>query len=113
MDLPGRKGDISTISNPYYSGPNYATAGQQLNHIRRKEIPKARHKPKGFFSRLRISKQDKIAANVQDHIRAVRAAEALDRQTARGRRGFPGTLHLFLLIFASQNTHFPLTIYSC
>ena len=40
----------------------------------------------GFFSRLRISKQDKIAANVQEHIRAVRAAEALDRQTGRNRR---------------------------
>ncbi|KPM05105.1 metabotropic glutamate receptor 1-like protein 1, partial [Sarcoptes scabiei] len=41
---------------------------------------------RGFFSRLRFSKQDKIAANVAEHIRAVRAAEALDRQTARGRR---------------------------
>jgi hypothetical protein len=39
-----------------------------------------------LFERFRISKQDKIAANVAQHIRAVRAAEALDRQTARVRR---------------------------
>ncbi|XP_054722394.1 metabotropic glutamate receptor 5-like [Uloborus diversus] len=34
-----------------------------------------------FLVRLRISKQDKIAANVAQHIRAVRAAEAMDRRT--------------------------------
>lgn len=34
-----------------------------------------------FFLKLRISKQDKIAANVAQHIRAVRAAEDLDRRT--------------------------------
>ncbi|CAG2121702.1 unnamed protein product, partial [Medioppia subpectinata] len=39
-----------------------------------------------LFERLRISKQDKIAANVQQHIRAIRAAEALDRQTGPHRR---------------------------
>ncbi|XP_054163269.1 metabotropic glutamate receptor 1-like [Oppia nitens] len=39
-----------------------------------------------LFERLRISKQDKIAANVQQHIRAIRAAEALDRQTGANRR---------------------------
>ena len=39
-----------------------------------------------LFERLRISKQDKIAANVQQHIRAIRAAEALDRQTGKNRR---------------------------
>lgn len=48
--------------------------------------PRPGGKSGGFFSRLRISKQDKIAANVQEHIRAVRAAEALDRQTGRNRR---------------------------
>jgi hypothetical protein len=36
-----------------------------------------------IFERLRIKKQNKIAANVQEKIRAVRAAEALDRQTNR------------------------------
>ncbi|XP_074603821.1 metabotropic glutamate receptor 1-like [Brevipalpus obovatus] len=36
-----------------------------------------------LFERFRVSKQDKIAANVQEKIRAVRAAEALDRQTHR------------------------------
>lgn len=39
-----------------------------------------------WFRRLRASKQDKMAASVQEHIRAVRAAEALDRQTARRSR---------------------------
>lgn len=34
-----------------------------------------------LFVRLRIRKQDKIAANVAQHIRAVRAAEDLDRRT--------------------------------
>ncbi|GIY57908.1 metabotropic glutamate receptor 5 [Caerostris darwini] len=46
-----------------------------------------------FFVRLRISKQDKIAANVAQHIRAVRAAEALDRRTRLRRTdsfNFPG-----------------------
>lgn len=46
-----------------------------------------------LFVRFRINKQDKIAANVAQHIRAVRAAEALDRRT-RFRRtdsfNFPG-----------------------
>lgn len=33
-----------------------------------------------FFQRFRTSKQDKIAADVQAKIRAVRAAEELDRR---------------------------------
>lgn len=37
--------------------------------------------PFSFFSRLRNRKQNKIKANVEQKIRAVRAAEALDRQT--------------------------------
>ncbi|KAH9511853.1 Metabotropic glutamate receptor 1, variant 3 [Dermatophagoides farinae] len=75
--------EISTVHNQYYTTPSYS--GTHLNHTK---IPQRRngHVKKGFFSRLRISKQDKIAANVAEHIRAVRAAEALDRQTARGRR---------------------------
>ena len=86
IDVHYKKPDISTIShNQYYTGPNYGAG--HLNNVKRVDIKKTRHKAKGgFFSRLRISKQDKIAANVQEHIRAVRAAEALDRQTARGRR---------------------------
>lgn len=85
-----RPTDISTISNPYYSSSSpYPTSGSgggsQTNNIKRKDELHRNRKPMGFFSRLRISKQDKIAANVAEHIRAVRAAEALDRQTARGR----------------------------
>lgn len=37
--------------------------------------------PFSFFTRLRYRKRDKIKANVEQKIRAVRAAEALDRQT--------------------------------
>ena len=45
--------------------------------------PENRKTSFNIFERFRISKQDKIAANVQQKIRAVRAAEALDRQTNR------------------------------
>lgn len=45
--------------------------------------PEKRRSSFNIFERFRISKQDKIAANVQQKIRAVRAAEALDRQTNR------------------------------
>lgn len=38
-----------------------------------------------IFERLRLSKQDKIAADVQKKIRAVRAAEELDRKTSKSR----------------------------
>lgn len=91
LDNQTLRPDISTINNPYFSSSLYPPpGGQQLNNIKRKEELK-KSKPMGFFSRLRISKQDKIAANVAEHIRAVRAAEALDRQTARGRnRGING-----------------------
>ena len=37
--------------------------------------------PFNFFQRLKYRKRDKIKANVDQKIRAVRAAEALDRQT--------------------------------
>lgn len=43
-----------------------------------------------IFERLRLSKQDKIAADVQKKIRAVRAAEALDRKTNARRTGATG-----------------------
>lgn len=39
-----------------------------------------------IFERLRLSKQDKIAADVQKKIRAVRAAEELDRKTSKDQR---------------------------
>lgn len=45
------------------------------------ETPSSRRHSMNLFVRLRISKQDKIAANVAQHIRAVRAAEDLDRRT--------------------------------
>lgn len=45
--------------------------------------PENRRSSFNIFERFRISKQDKIQANVQQKIRAVRAAEALDRQTNR------------------------------
>lgn len=34
-----------------------------------------------FFSRIRYKKKEKIKANLDQKLRAVRAAEALDRQT--------------------------------
>ena len=52
----------------------------QLHPADKKDINK-RKPTLNLFQRFRTSKQDKIAANVQQHIRAVRAAEALDRQT--------------------------------
>lgn len=50
--------------------------------------PKKRKKSGlNWFERFRIRKQDKIAESVQNKIRAVRAAEALDRQVnRRGKR---------------------------
>ncbi|XP_022654020.1 metabotropic glutamate receptor 5-like isoform X3 [Varroa destructor] len=43
--------------------------------------PQQRKKNLNIFERFRVSKQDRIAASVAQHIRAVRAAEALDRNT--------------------------------
>lgn len=43
--------------------------------------PPTRTKSLNLLERFRASKQDRIAASVAQHIRAVRAAEALDRRT--------------------------------
>lgn len=43
--------------------------------------PPTRSKSLNLLERFRASKQDRIAASVAQHIRAVRAAEALDRRT--------------------------------
>ncbi|GFT22423.1 metabotropic glutamate receptor 1 [Trichonephila clavipes] len=62
-------------------------------HKNQKSEPASRRPSMNLFVRLRISKQDKIAANVAQHIRAVRAAEALDRRTRLRRTdsfNFPG-----------------------
>ena len=45
------------------------------------ETPRSRRHSMNIFMKFRINKQDKIAANVAQHIRAVRAAEDLDRRT--------------------------------
>ncbi|KAG8194669.1 hypothetical protein JTE90_003139 [Oedothorax gibbosus] len=57
------------------------------------EPTSSRRPSMNLFLRFKISKQDKIAANVAQHIRAVRAAEALDRRTRLRRTdsfNFPG-----------------------
>ncbi|GFQ78961.1 metabotropic glutamate receptor 5 [Trichonephila clavata] len=62
-------------------------------HKNQKSEQASRRPSMNLFVRLRISKQDKIAANVAQHIRAVRAAEALDRRTRLRRTdsfNFPG-----------------------
>ncbi|XP_064473197.1 metabotropic glutamate receptor 5-like [Ornithodoros turicata] len=50
-------------------------------------LPKSASKSKSLnlVARFRVSKQDRIAASVAQHIRAVRAAEDLDRRTRLGR----------------------------
>lgn len=65
-------------------GGGAGTSGTQNSNALRGS--KEAKKKMGWFKRLRASKQDKVAASVQEHIRAVRAAEALDRQTARRSR---------------------------
>lgn len=45
------------------------------------ETPSSRRHSMNIFAKFRINKQDKIAANVAQHIRAVRIAEDLDRRT--------------------------------
>lgn len=66
-----------------HQGGSNISGTQNSNNLRGSREAK---KKMGWFKRLRASKQDKVAASVQEHIRAVRAAEALDRQTARRSR---------------------------
>lgn len=65
-----------------------------LVHKNQHPTPTSSRRPSmNLFLRFKISKQDKIAANVAQHIRAVRAAEALDRRTRLRRTdsfNFPG-----------------------
>ena len=68
----------------HYKRDSGGTPGFHSQSVDRKE-PFRRKQGLNLFERLRISKQDKIAANVQQHIRAIRAAEALDRQTCKNR----------------------------
>ncbi|CAG2166884.1 unnamed protein product [Oppiella nova] len=69
----------------FKSAPAGGTGAFHQHSVDRKPTIK-RKQGLNLFERLRQGKQDKIAANVQQHIRAIRAAEALDRQTGAHRR---------------------------
>ncbi|CAG2181932.1 unnamed protein product, partial [Oppiella nova] len=69
----------------FKSAPAGGTGAFHQHSVDRKPAIK-RKQGLNLFERLRQGKQDKIAANVQQHIRAIRAAEALDRQTGAHRR---------------------------